>query len=76
MSTAFHPTPSPEQLTDGHFRATKMGRSRETWRRTVEKDPNIMGIRLDMASEQLQTEPDGEPLLSPHVPDGAEGLSE
>ena len=42
----------------------------------MEKDLNIRVLSLNMAPDQQQTESDGEPLLSPHVPDGAERMSE
>ena len=40
-----------------------------------EKDNNIRRLCLDMIPEQQHTEPNGEPLLSPHVPDGEERVS-
>ena len=42
----------------------------------MEEDLNIRGLSHDMAPEQQQTELDGEPFQSPHVPDGAERMSE
>ena len=42
----------------------------------MEKDLNIRGVSLDMAPGQQQTKSDGEPLLSPHMPDGAKRISE
>ena len=41
-----------------------------------EEKPQCQGLSFDMAPGQLQTEPDGELLLSPHVPNGAERMKE
>ena len=38
--------------------------------------PQYQGTVLTCLPEQQQTEPDEEPLLPPHVPDGAERMSE
>ena len=38
--------------------------------------PQYQGLSLDMAPVQQQTEPDGEPMLSPYMPDGAERMSD
>ena len=77
MSAACPPNPSPEQSSGGHLRARGRGEDKKKqvgapWRKT-----SISGDRvLTWPPEQQQTEPDGEPLLSPHVPDGAERMSE
>ena len=76
MSAACPPTPSPEQPSDGHLRARERGDDQKRQGDAQWRDLNIRGLSLNMAPEQQQAEPNGEPLLSPHVPDGAETMSE